>query len=118
MINLRYENMLKMSKIGPSLVEMGSEAEHELDSGMIVRNGFMTFVLIIANLLDEKYIEESLREQSSDCNNIVVHYIDKEVKGWRELINGEIKNMNMNNNKVLGQITSGSGGMFGIGSKS
>ena len=62
--------MLQMSKIGPSLLEMASKSEYEMDSGNIVRNGFMSFVAVIANLLDDKYIEESLREEGPD--NIVL----------------------------------------------
>ena len=91
-----------MSKIGPSLVEMGNKAELELDSGNFVRNGYMTFTMVIANLLDDIYTEEFLDEDMADSDKIVLLYIDKEVKGWNEFINGEIKNINEKNKKVLG----------------
>lgn len=97
------QSFLQTSGITSALIEMGGQAEFEMESQRKIRNGFMNLVIQISNQLQkrtEAKTEGTEAEKKPDT--VVEDILSAAGEEWRAWVDGELKSSNDNNAKNLG----------------
>jgi hypothetical protein len=105
------KDFLESSAIGKALVAMGAEPSFEMNSGRLIRSGYMSLVVSVSNKLIKKFKGTSTKPEDAT----VVEYLDNVGEEWRAFVDDELANSNINDNKTLGGSTKpdGDGGSEG-----
>ena len=92
--NIHKLEFLKASDVATSLVRMGLTPFVKLQSGNIVRNGFMGFVIKLANLI----VKHRSQNDLDNCEGHADVFNDE----WEYFVSGELETSNERNKRNLG----------------
>jgi len=93
---------LTSSGIAKALVVMAQEASFKMNTGRMIRNGYMALVVKVSNKLVKKFKGNGTNVPEDAT---VVEYLDNVGEEWRAFVDDELANSNTNNNKTLGGST-------------
>lgn len=85
-------DFLKSSEVTTVLVRMATVSEVKFATGNLIRNGYMGFVIKLANLIEKNQSNMTWNDENSDALT----------EEWREFVSNELENSNERNSRNLG----------------